>query len=110
MSTTARPSLRPAVAQLHRAVEDEAVRGAVEISAEIALALELNRLSLPRSSQCGLHSAPGQGLERVRIEIGNEIAARAGVELVEKRVVEPDFRWHGIRRRDPMQSRPDLAS
>src|SRR5947209_12247011 len=59
-STTARASLRPAVAQPHGAVEDKAICGAVEIGAEIALALELNGFSVHRSGQRGLYSALGQ--------------------------------------------------
>ena len=76
---------------------DVVVRGAVEIRAEIALPLELNRLSRQCCVQCGFHLAAGQDFERVRIEIGEKIAACAGVGRVEKRVVEADLRRHGMR-------------
>src|SRR6516162_2819505 len=96
-SATARPRLRPAVPQTHGPVENQLMRRAVEIGAEIALALELNCLSYHGICQGGFYPALGQYLGRAGVEIGKKVASRAGVRTPEEWVVKSNFCRRGMR-------------
>src|ERR1700730_7498903 len=82
-----RARLGPAVAQPDRAVEDEPARRRVGVSAEIALALELDRRRLLGAGEPRLDDRARQYFERVRVEVIHEVAAGAGIGAGEQRVV-----------------------
>ena len=60
--------------------------------------------------QRGFESRLRQNLDRVGVEIGEQIAAGAGIWPAEQRVVDSHRGRNGLRRRDPMQRRLDLAA
>src|SRR6202023_3017604 len=96
-------SLRIGVAQPDGAVEDETAGRRVRIAAEIAQPLELHRLLAVARGERRLETAIGEDLERLRIEIGGEIATGARRRAEEERVVLADLPRHRPRRADPMQ-------
>ena len=51
------------------------------VAAEIALALELHGVRRVAGGQRGLQLAPRQHLQRIRVEIGGEVARRPGSGL-----------------------------
>src|SRR5579862_9564646 len=71
---TPRPGPWPSCPQPDRAVEDEPVGAGIGVEAEIALALELHGVADGGHGQRRLDPAR-QRFERMRIEIGKEIAA-----------------------------------
>src|ERR1700693_2128461 len=100
--------LRPGIAQADRAVEHGSARLGIGVEAEVALALELDRCAGLGSCKRRLKSAFGKHFDRIRIEIGGDIAA-AGVRPCEQRIVEPHFRRDRVRGRNAMQRRLHLG-
>ena len=83
---------------------------AVGIAAEISQPLELHRRRAIVLGDRRLEAAILEHFQRVRVEVGHQIAAGAGIGPAEQRVVEPHFRRERIGRRDPMDRAAHLAS
>src|SRR5437667_12870744 len=66
--------LRPGIAQADRAVEHEPAGPRIRVAAEVTEPLELDRLRRIAAGENRLELAVGQHFERVRIEVGDEVA------------------------------------
>src|SRR4051812_35261634 len=97
----ARLGLGVAVAQPDRPVEDEPAGGGVLVEIEIALPFELNRRLEIADRERRLEAAVLQQLERVRVQIGEEIAAAARIGPIEKQPVETHLGGNRLRSRHP---------
>src|SRR6185503_4230066 len=91
-----------AVAQADGAVEDWLAGRAIRIGGEIALTLELDRLAYLCLAERRLEPRIGDHFQRIRIEVGHQIAARAGISPREERVIETNFRRQRSLRIDPV--------
>src|SRR5262245_60629192 len=101
--------LGPRVAQADRAVEDRAARLRIRVAIEVALALELHGGIGVAAGDGGLQLAIVQHFERIRVEVGREVAGiRIGTR--EQGIVEAHFGRYRVGRRDPMNGRLDLAA
>src|SRR5690606_18949670 len=106
-----RLDLRPAVAQADRAVEDEPLRAAVGVDAEVPEALELHAMPGRRVGEARLDPAVLEDLERGRGQRLDRVAAVLRRILGgEEAVVEADLRRQGVLGSHPMQRSANLAS
>ncbi len=85
----------------------------IGIEAEVADALELEAVLKPGVGKRRLKLRAGEDLERVGIEIAEDVLAFfdvAGIGLGEELVVEADFSGDGVRGRNPVHGGLDLAA
>src|SRR5436190_20467120 len=95
----------PAVPEAERAVEDDPPRPRIAIRAEIAEALELHRFTDCQLRERRLDQAPLEHRLRVGVDVSEGVAVSAGIGAGEQPVIETDFGWHGVVRREPVQRR-----
>jgi hypothetical protein len=103
----------PGVLEGDGAVEDEGAGLAVEVRAEVTHALELHAIEGAGGGEAGLDAAPGEHLERVRVEVLEPVVlvlAGHGVLDLEEAVVEAHLRGEPVLGRDPVKSALDLAA
>src|SRR5690242_19283227 len=77
-----RLNFRPGIPQAHGAIENEPTGLGVWVEAEVALALELHRLAGFQRRKRGFETRLSQHFERIRIDLGGEIAG-VGVRPLE---------------------------